>query len=128
MPDIERAAQKLRAALAPDRVLTAPEEIVVYSYDGTWVVGRPEIVATPLNTEEVAAVVRVAGDENIPIVPRGAASGLAGGAVPVFGGIVVNLTRMNRILDIDKVNMTVLTEPGRVTATLQAAVEGQGRV
>ncbi|MEA2639565.1 MAG: glycolate oxidase, partial [Chloroflexota bacterium] len=126
MPDIARATAKLRAALAPDRVLTAPEEIVVYSYDGTWVVGRPEIVATPLNTQEVAAVVRVAGEETIPIVPRGAASGLAGGAVPVFGGIVINLTRMNRILEIDRVNMTVVTQPGVVTATLQAAVDAQG--
>jgi glycolate oxidase len=100
--------------------------MVVYSYDGTWVVGKPQIVATPLDTREVAAVVRVAGDEGIPIVPRGAASGLAGGAVPVFGGIVVNLTRMNRILDIDRVNMTVITQPGVVTADLQAAVDRQG--
>src|SRR5579871_5819275 len=126
MPDLERAARKLRAVLAPDRVMTAPEDIVVYSYDGTWVVGRPEIVTTPLDSQEVAAVVRVAGDEGIPIVPRGAASGLAGGAVPLFGGIVVNMTRMNRILEIDRVNMTVITQPGVVTATLQSAVEQEG--
>jgi glycolate oxidase len=126
MPDIERAAAALRQALGPDRVMTAPEDMLVYSYDGTWVVGRPQIVVTPLNTQEVAAVVRIASDEEIPIVPRGAASGLAGGAVPLFGGIVVNLTRMNRIIDIDKVNMTVITEPGVVTATLQAAVEREG--
>jgi glycolate oxidase len=126
MPNIEQAAAALRQALAPDRVLTSPEDMLVYSYDGTWVVGRPEIVVTPLDTQEVAKVVRIAGDEGIPIVPRGAASGLAGGAVPLFGGIVVNLTRMNRILDIDKVNMTVITQPGVVTATLQAAVEREG--
>ena len=126
MPNIEQAATALRQALGSDRVMTAPEDMLVYSYDGTWVVGRPEIVVTPLDTHEVAAVVRIASDQGIPIVPRGAASGLAGGAVPLFGGIVVNLTRMNRILDIDKVNMTVITQPGVVTATLQAAVEREG--
>src|SRR5438270_1323540 len=114
MADIQRAAEALRRVLAPDRVMTAPEDTLVYSYDGTWVVGRPEIAVTPLDTQEVAAVVRVAAQENIPIVPRGAATGLAGGAVPVFGGIVVNLTRMNRILEIDRINMSVVTQPGVV--------------
>lgn len=125
MPNLERAVAALRKALAPDRVTTAAEDMVVYSYDGTWVVGRPEIAITPLDTREVAAAVRVAADEGIPIVPRGAASGLAGGAVPVFGGMVVSMTRMNRILEIDRVNMTVVTEPGVVTAALQAAVEAE---
>lgn len=126
MPDFERAAARLREALAPDRVSTAPEDMAVYSYDGTWVVGRPEIAVVPLDAREVAAVVRIASEEGIPIVPRGAASGLAGGAVPVFGGIVVSMTRMNRIREIDRVNLTVVTEPGVVTATLQAAVEREG--
>src|SRR5207248_7520820 len=107
-------------------VMTAPEDMVVYSYDGTWVVGRPQIAVTVLSSEEIVSVVRVASEEEIPIVPRGAASGLAGGAVPIFGGIVLNMTRMNHILEIDRVNMTVVTEPGVVTATLQAAVERQG--
>src|ERR1043166_1815622 len=112
--DIDRALAGLRKAISPDRVMTAPEDMVVYSYDGTWVVGRPQIAVTVLNAEEVAAVVGVASDEELPIVPRGAASGLAGGAVPLFGGIVINMTRMNRILEIDRVNMTVVTEPGVV--------------
>src|SRR2546428_13798681 len=89
MPDIERAAAALRQALAPDRVMTEPEDTHVYSYDGTWVVGRPEIAVTPLNTQEVAAVGRIASEERIPIGPRGAASGLAGGgASPLCGGCV----------------------------------------
>lgn len=125
MANIDRAVAALQKALAPNRVTTAPEDMVVYSYDGTWVVGRPQIAVTPLDTREVAAAVRVAADEGIPIVPRGAASGLAGGAVPVFGGMVVSMTRMNRILEIDRVNMTVVTQPGVVTATLQAAVEAE---
>ena len=126
MADFERVAERLRQALAPDRVSTAPEDMAVYSYDGTWVVGRPEIAAVPLDVREVAAIVKIADEESMPIVPRGAASGLAGGAVPVFGGIVVSMTRMNKILDIDKVNMTVVTQPGVVTANLQAAVERDG--
>jgi glycolate oxidase len=126
MANFEQAATRLREALAPDRVSTAPEDMAVYSYDGTWVVGRPEIAVVPLDAREVASVVKIAGEEGVPIVPRGAASGLAGGAVPVFGGIVVSMTRMNRILEIDKVNLTVVTQPGVVTATLQAAVEREG--
>jgi len=124
--DVDRAVAELRKVIAPERVMTAPEDMVVYSYDGTWVVGRPQVAVTVLDAEEVAAVVRIASDEEIPVVPRGAASGLAGGAVPLFGGIVINMTRMNHILEIDRVNMTVTTEPGVVTATLQAAVEREG--
>jgi glycolate oxidase len=123
---IERAAAALSKIIAPDRVTTAAEDMVVYSYDGTWVVGRPQIAVTPLTAQEVAAAVRVAANEGIPIVPRGAASGLAGGAVPLFGGMVINMTRMNRILEIDRVNMSVITQPGVVTGTLQAAVEREG--
>lgn len=126
MPDVDHAVAALRKELAPQRVTTAPEDMVVYSYDGTWVVGRPQMAVTPLDAGEVATAVRVAASERIPIVPRGAASGLAGGAVPIFGGMVVNMTRMNRILEIDRVNMTVVTQPGVVTATLQAAVEREG--
>src|SRR5437588_5250840 len=100
--DIERATAALRKTIAPDRVMTAPEDMVVYSYDGTWVVGRPQIAVTVLDAQEISAVVRVASEEEMPVVPRGAASGLAGGAVPVFGGIVLNMTRMNRILEIDR--------------------------
>src|SRR4051812_47286737 len=116
--DIDRAYAALQKALTPDRVTRAPEDMVVYSYDGTWVVGRPQMAVTVLSAEDVSAVVRIASDEEIPIVPRGAASGLAGGSVPLFGGIVVNMTRMNKIIEIDKVGMTVMTEPGVVTATL----------
>ncbi|MPZ14586.1 MAG: FAD-binding protein [Chloroflexi bacterium] len=126
MYDVDRVAAALRGVLPSDRVTTAPEDMIVYSYDGTWLVGRPQMAVTPLDAREVAAAVRVAADEHVPIVPRGAASGLAGGAVPAFGGIVVNMTRMNRILDIDRVNMTVVTQPGVVTASLQAAVEREG--
>src|SRR5262249_9109496 len=124
--DVERAIALLKQKIAPDRVMTAPEDMVVYSYDGTWVVGRPQIAVTVLDADEIGSVVRVASEGELPIVPRGAASGLAGGAVPLFGGIVLNMTRMNKILEIDRVNMTVVTEPGVVTATLQAAVERQG--
>jgi len=108
-------------------VLHTPEDLAVYSYDGTFVEGSPEVVLLPANTEEVSQVVKLASEARIPIVPRGMGSGMAAGSVPmVRGGMVVSLTRMNRILEIDTKNATVQTEAGVVTADLQAAVEKIG--
>ena len=72
------------------------------------------------------AVVRVASRLGVPIVPRGGGTGLAGGAVPTQGGVVINMTRMNRIIEIDTANMTATVQPGVVTARLQSEVESAG--
>ncbi len=108
-------------------VLHTPEDLAVYSYDGTFAEGAPEVVVLPANTEEVSQVVRLASGARVPIVPRGMGSGMAAGSIPmVEGGMVISLTRMNRILEIDTENTTVLTEAGIITANLQAAVEKIG--
>ena len=105
-------------------VLHSPEDLVVYSYDGTFVESNPEVVVLPANTDEVSQVVKLATEARVPIVARGMGSGMAAGSVPMIqGGMVISLTRMNRILEIDTENATVLTEAGVITAELQAAVE-----
>jgi len=113
-------------AIAGKRVLTSPEELTVYAYDSTWVEHRPDVVVSPLNTQEVSAILKLADEARVPVVPRGAGSGLAGGSVPVDGGIALNLALMNQIKCIDPVDMVAVVEPGVITATLQEAVEALG--
>ena len=82
----------------------------------------PEALVRPSSADEIAAVMKLANEANVPVTPRGAGSGLAGGAVPVFGGIVLSLDRMNRILEIDRDNMVVVCEPGVVTSEINERV------
>jgi glycolate oxidase len=109
-----------------DGVLFTPEDLAVYGYDGTFEDHRPDIVVLPHTTEQVSQIVNLAGRERIPLVTRGMGSGLAAASVPFQGGIVLTLTRMNRILEIDQVNSTAHVEAGVVTADLQIAVEKLG--
>ncbi|MDA8219059.1 MAG: FAD-binding protein [Dehalococcoidales bacterium] len=122
----QRLIDELRRAVAPERVLTTPEDLTVYAYDGTWLESRPDVAVVAASAAEVAATLRLANREGIPVVPRGAGSGLAGGAVPARGGIVLSMTLMRRIVEIDTVDMVAVAEAGVVNATLQAAVEAKG--
>jgi glycolate oxidase len=112
--------------IGTDRVLSSPIDLIAYSFDGTFEQHLPDVVVLPETNEEVSAVVRIASQYDVPVVPRGMSSGLAGGSIPVRGGIVLSLTRMNRILEIDKENMTATVQAGVVTADLQAEVEKLG--
>ncbi|MDR0497034.1 MAG: FAD-binding protein, partial [Treponema sp.] len=86
----------------------------------------PEAVVLPGSTEEAAAIVKLANRELIPVTPRGAGSGLSGGAIPEYGGIVVSLEKMNRLIEIDRENMAAVVEAGMVTNDFAKAVEEQG--
>ncbi|WP_162511172.1 FAD-binding oxidoreductase, partial [Treponema endosymbiont of Eucomonympha sp.] len=86
----------------------------------------PEAVVLPLNARQVAAVVKLANRAHIPVTPRGAGSGLSGGAIPEYGGIVLSLEKMNRLLELDKANMVAVAEAGIVTNELAGAVEAEG--
>ncbi len=121
-----RIIKDLRGAVGADRVSTAPEDLVAYAYDGTWAEQQPDVVIHPQTTAEVAAVLRIADAARVPVVPRGAATGLAGGALPVAGGICLNMARMNRILDISIPDTLAVVQPGVVTLDLQKAVEKHG--
>ncbi len=119
-------AAELARVVPPDRLASSPEELLVYGYDGTWLDSPPAAVVSPRDAGEVAAVLRLAGRLAVPVVPRGAGSGLAGGSVPQGGGIVLNLTLMDRIREIDVPGQVAVVEPGVVNAHLQAAVEQLG--
>lgn len=118
---------RLREIVGSEGLLDAPEDLVTHSYDGTPLLERrPEAVVIPRGTEEIAAILRLANDADFKVVPRGAASGLSGGAIPVENCIVLLMTPRNRILEIDEQNLTALVEPGVITAHLHAAVEARG--
>lgn len=123
----EHFIEQLIEIVGKKHVLYTPEDLAVYSYDGTFAEGLPEVVVLPASTEEVSRVVKLASEARVPIVARGMGSGLAAGSIPLnSGGMVVSLTRMNHIFEIDTENAIVRTEAGVITADLQAAVEKIG--
>ncbi|GAC1313304.1 MAG: hypothetical protein NVSMB2_01000 [Chloroflexota bacterium] len=117
---------ELKRLVTPGYVHDAPSEILSYSFDGTFQQRRPDLVISPASTEQVAAIVRIAAREKIPIIARGASSGLAGGTIPESGGLVINLARMDHIVEIDAANVCVVAQAGVVTMQLQQAVEAVG--
>ncbi len=118
--------RELEAAVGAAHVLTAEVDLLAYGFDGTWYDRAPLCVVMPATVDEVRAVHRIASRERIAIVPRAMGSGLSGGSVPLAGGIVLGLTRMNRIREIDVENAVAIVEPGVITADLQRAVEALG--
>jgi glycolate oxidase len=103
-----------------------PEKLADYAHDevaDASLAHLPEVVVKPASATEISVMMKLANREMIPVTPRGAGSGLSGGAVPVYGGIVLSLERMNRILEIDRANMTVTVEPGVVTNDINEALK-----
>jgi len=117
---------ELREALGEKYVLVEPEDVIVYERDGSIMQVMPEVVVLPADTAQVAAVVRAAKRANVPIVPRGSGTGLAGGAVPAEGGVVVSLARMNRILEVDPRNRTAMLEAGVINLDVTKAAASHG--
>ncbi|GIM46361.1 glycolate oxidase subunit GlcD [Collibacillus ludicampi] len=107
--------------------LDSPNELYAYSYDATPIFqSMPEAVIMPANTQEVSALLKIANEHRIPIIPRGSGTNLAASTIPVCGGIVLNMNRFNQIYEIDQKNLTVTVGPGVVTADLHKAVEAVG--
>jgi glycolate oxidase len=120
-------ARRLAAVVGARNCLTAPAELLTYEADGlTHNRTRPAVVVLPGSTEEVAEVVRLARAAGRPIVPRGSGTGLSGGARPVPDCVVVGLTRMRRILEVNLEDMWVRVEPGVINLDVTRAVAGQG--
>lgn len=113
---------KLREIVGGNALLERTEELALYEYDGSVDKSRPEIVVFPKTAAHVAAIVKLAAEHGLPIVGRGAGTGLSGGAIPRAGGIMIGFARMNRILDIDIPNEHATVEPGVVNLDISAAV------
>lgn len=121
-----RVLAELRGIVGPGGMLASPGDLLAYEYDAALERAMPDVVVLPTSTEQVAAVVRLANREGLPFVPRGAGTNLSGGSVPIKGGIVIALSRMNRILEIDIPNERAVVEPGVVNLDLSMALAPHG--
>jgi glycolate oxidase len=120
--------EELRAQLPDLRVLHEPADTEAFRFDETAYMraGRPLAVCFPRSTADVQRIAQLAGAAGVPIVARGAGTGLSGGAVAVEGTLTVSFTQMNSILEIDPANLTATVQPGVINADLNAAVAGNG--
>ncbi len=117
----------LRSLLGNDHVLTKLEDIVPYGFDGTAVLKqRPLAVVFPADATEVSSILKLCREHAVPVVSRGSGTGLSGGSVPVAGGIVLCLLRMNRILELDQQNLTLEVEAGVITQAIFDAADAAG--
>jgi glycolate oxidase subunit GlcD len=123
MDKIETGLRKIKS-LFGKRALHSLEDLMVYSYDATKMKGAPHMVVYPENEEEVRELVKIASEYEIPLIPRGAGSGFAGGVVPTDeGGVILSAESMRRIKDIDERNMIAIVEPGVITGDFHKTVE-----
>ncbi|MFT3870814.1 MAG: FAD-linked oxidase C-terminal domain-containing protein [Nibricoccus sp.] len=118
---------ELKRLLGEKNVLTSAEDIIPYGFDGTATLKqRPLAVVFPANTAEVVAVVKLARSHKTPIVTRGNGTGLSGGSVPVAGGIVLCLIRLDKVIELDLANLTLTAEAGVVTQKIYETAEAAG--
>ena len=126
MPPLARLAADLTAKLGAENVLTDPLARTLYEYDGGVDRAQPDLVVFPRSRDHVAAIVRAAAAAGVPIVARGAGTGLSGGAVAREGGVVVAFNRMRRILEVDVENARAVVEPGVVNLELSQSLAPAG--
>jgi glycolate oxidase len=122
----ESVVRELRHVVGAEAVVVSANDLRIFERDGSIEGALPDAVVLASTTEQVARVIKVAARHKIPVVPRGAGTGLSGGAVTIKGGIALQVTRMRRILDIDPVAQTALVEPGVVNAELSLVAAQQG--
>jgi glycolate oxidase len=127
MPLAEPILENLSQLLGAGRLLTAKEDLIPYSFDGTAALREmPGCVALPTTTEEVVKVLQFANRQGIPVVTRGSGTGLSGGSLPTPDSIVLCLVHMNRILELDQANLTLLAEAGVTTQAISDAASAAG--
>ena len=120
------AVEQLRKAVGPDHVVTEPHDLVIFERDASITGALPDAIVFPADTREVSLVMRIAQAQGLAVVPRGAGTGLSGGAVTLCGGIALSLARMHRILEIDPRSRTAIVEPGVVNLDLSMAAARHG--
>src|ERR671932_148429 len=121
-----RLGERLRGVVGPEFAFVDPYEVRLYQYDASPETALPDAVVIPGSAAEVAAVLRICAEEEVPVVSRSGATSLAGGTVPVEGGVVITFARMDRILAIDVDNLRALVEPGVVNLALSQALKPHG--
>jgi glycolate oxidase len=116
---------QIRSVVSNDQVFTRKEDLEKYSHDETEDLSfYPEVVVLPDTPEQVASLLKLCNHYRIPVTPRGAGTGLSGGALPIYGGLLIAMERFNRILEIDEQNLQATVEPGVITeAFINAAAE-----
>jgi glycolate oxidase len=118
--------KKLGEILPPEQFSTEPETLICYGFDASGMESSPSTVVWPECTDDIVKISKFAYQSEVPICPRGAGTGVTGGATPLKGSMVISFERMNRILEIDAENMTALVEPGVINGRLQQELETQG--
>jgi glycolate oxidase len=122
-----RQIETLRKIVGKENVLTSIEDMVAYSYDALSLQShRPDIVVLPVAAAQISAILKFAGENGIPVTPRGGGTNVSGGSVPIRGGIVLCTTRMDRILEINKTNLNATVEPGVILQDFQNALAREG--
>ena len=118
---------RLKQVVGPEGILSSPSELVVYECDGyTIEKNKPDVVVFPTSTEQIVRIVKICNEENVPFLPRGAGTSLAGGCLPVGGGVMISLTRMKRILEVNSRDRYAVVEPGVVNLWLQNHLKPHG--
>ncbi|KJR47590.1 Glycolate dehydrogenase [Desulfosporosinus sp. I2] len=120
--------QELVQVLGAENVLTEQEDLLTYAYDATAAMKhhKPDVVVSPLSTEQVSEVVKIAGRYQIPIYPRGSGTNLSGGTIPTQGGIVLSMLNLNKIIEVDQDNLTATVQPGVIIQALNDQVTKLG--
>ncbi len=118
--------RELQQAVGSRYVLSRPEELLVYEYDGAVERALPNVVAVPGTAEQAARVVSIARRHGVPVVPRGAGTGLSGGAIAIRGGVLMPMTRLNRVLEINPEERMAVVEPGVVNIDISKAAAPYG--
>ncbi|MBP1745725.1 MAG: glcD-2 [Deltaproteobacteria bacterium] len=123
----ESVIAELQKIVGKENVKTEKESLKAYSYDGTtsWQ-HEPDVVVFPTSTKEISEIMKLANAEKIPVTPRGGGTNVSGGSIPIMGGIVLCTTKMNKILKIDKENLTATVEPGVVLQDLTIRLMKEG--
>jgi glycolate oxidase len=119
--------QQLTTILKPDRVLTEPEDVIPYSFDGTAALSQlPAAVVFAQSANDVSKILKWANETRTPVITRGSGTGLAGGSVPSPSSVVLCMSRMDRVLELDRKNLTMMVEPGVTTQTIFEQADAVG--
>ena len=127
MSDFQSILPSIKKIIGDNYVFIDDENRNKYAHDETENLHfLPDIIIKPRTAEEISAVMKICNEHRIPVTPRGAGTGLSGGALPQYGGLLISFERMNSIIEIDERNLQVITEPGVITEVLQNAVKEKG--